>query len=330
MYTIVFKRIRNLTIGACTFLLLNACALESNTKVMYFAHSLPITHPVHRAILDMKESLVQKSDGQLQIKVFPDGQLGTEREVLELLQIGSISMTKVSAASLSNFAPDYQVTSIPYLFRDREHLFKVLEGEIGKELLLSSTEYLLRGLCFYDAGARSFYAKKNQIGSPEDLNGMKIRTMNDQMSVDMVNTLGGSATPMAYGELYTALQQNVVDGAENNIPSFVTSNHYEVCKYYTFDEHTMVPDVVVIGTRFWDTLNENEKIWLQEAADESVVKQKQYWEETVAENMKVLKQAQVQFLYPDKSEFSKMTTPLLERMMRDEKMKTVIEKIRSE
>ncbi len=330
MYNIALKRIHHITLWACAFLLLNACSLKSSTKVLYFAHSLPVTHPVHRAILDMKESLAQKSGGQLQIKVFPDGQLGTEREVLELLQIGSISMTKVSAASLSNFAPDYQVTSIPYLFRDSEHLFKVLEGEVGKELLMSSTEYLLRGLCFYDAGARSFYAKNNEIETPEDLDGMKIRTMNDQMSVDMVNTLGASATPMAYGELYTALQQNVVDGAENNIPSFVTSNHYEVCKFYTFDEHTMVPDVVVIGTRFWDTLNENEKVWLQEAADESVTKQKQYWKETVAENMKVLKEAQVQFLYPDKSGFSEKTAPLLDKMMQDEKMKAVIEKIRSE
>jgi tripartite ATP-independent transporter DctP family solute receptor len=239
-------------------------------------------------------------------------------------------MTKVSAASLSNFAPDYQVTSIPYLFRDREHLFAILEGTIGKELLLSSSEFLLRGLCFYDAGARSFYSKNNQIKSPVDLKGMKIRTMNDQMSVDMVNTLGGSATPMAYGELYTALQQNVVDGAENNIPSFVTSNHYEVCKYYSFDEHTMVPDVVVIGTRFWETLNDMEKIWVQEAADESVAKQKRYWEETVAENMKVLEKANVQFLYPDKSEFSKRAIPILENMMKDEKMRAIIEKIRSE
>ncbi|WP_243641639.1 TRAP transporter substrate-binding protein [Maribacter algicola] len=330
IHNIALKGIRTKILWVCTLLLLQSCALENNTKVLYFAHSLPVTHPVHRAIMDMKESLAQKSGGHLQIKVFPDGQLGTEREVLELLQIGSISMTKVSAASLSNFAPDYQLTSIPYLFRDSEHLFKVLEGEIGKELLMSSSEFLLRGLCFYDAGSRSFYAKNQQIESPADLEGMKIRTMNDQMSVDMVNTLGGSATPMAYGELYTALQQNVVDGAENNIPSFVTSNHYEVCKFYSFDEHTMVPDVVVIGTRFWDTLDNKEKVWLQEAANESVENQKKYWKETVAENMKVLKEANVEFLYPDKSEFSKIAAPIMEKMMEDEKMKALIEKIRSE
>ncbi|WP_282113014.1 TRAP transporter substrate-binding protein [Maribacter stanieri] len=314
----------------CFFFLLNSCAIDTDKKVLYFAHSLPTTHPVHKGIVTMKEGLEKKSNGKLEVKIFPDGQLGTEREVLELLQIGSVAMTKVSAASMSNFAPAYQVTSIPYLFRDRDHLFNVLEGDVGKELLESSSAYLLRGLCFYDAGARSFYAKKKPVKTPQDLDGMKIRTMNDQMSVDMVNTLGGSATPMAYGELYTALQQNVVDGAENNIPSFVTSNHYEVCKYYTFDEHTMVPDVVVIGTKFWDTLNEQEQAWLQEAADESVEKQKQYWKETVAENMVVLKKANVEFLYPDKTQFSIKVTPVLEKMMQDEKMKKVIEKILAE
>lgn len=331
----VFKKKALLGMGkapflVCACLLLSACVLESNKKVLYFAHSLPITHPVHKGIVDMKAALVEKSNGRLDIKIFPDGQLGSEREVLELLQIGSVAMTKVSAASMSNFAPSYQVTSIPYLFRDSEHLFQVLEGEVGQELLESSTQYLLRGLCFYDAGARSFYAKSKAVQSPEDLKGMKIRTMNDQMSVDMVNILGGSATPMAYGELYTALQQNVVDGAENNIPSFVTSNHYEVCKYYTFDEHTMVPDVVVIGTKFWDTLKDEEKKWLQEAADESVVKQKRYWKETVAENMEVLKRAQVEFSYPDKGPFLEKTAPLMERMMQDEGMKKVIEKIRAQ
>ncbi|MFS4466858.1 TRAP transporter substrate-binding protein [Maribacter sp. 2210JD10-5] len=310
-----------------TIMLLISCSGVKDGKVLYFAHSLPMSHPVHKGIVAMKESLEKKSEGKLQIKIFPDGQLGTEREVLELLQIGSIAMTKVSAASMSNFAPEYQVTNIPYLFRDRAHLFRVLEGDVGKKLLESGSEYLLRGLCFYDAGARSFYTKKEPVRTPADLDKMKIRTMNDEMSVNMVNALGGSATPMAYGELYTALQQNVVDGAENNIPSFVTSNHYEVCKYYTFDEHTMVPDVVVIGTKFWNRLNSEEKEWLRYAAKESVAKQKAYWEETVAENMKVLKKANVKFFYPDKNEFSEKSKPVLEKMMGNAEMKKVIEQI---
>ncbi len=309
--------------------LLSSCMVSKDRKILYFAHSLPTSHPVHKGILDMQRLLNENSGGKLQIKIFPDGQLGTEREVLELLQIGSVALTKVSAGSMSNFAPDYRVTSIPYLFRDSEHLFTVLEGEVGKQLLEGGSEYLLRGLCFYDAGSRSFYSKKKAINTPDDLKGMKIRVMNDQMAVDMVNTLGGSATPMAYGELYTALQQNVVDGAENNIPSFVTSNHYEVCKNYTFDQHTMVPDVVVVGTKFWNLLSDTEKKWLQSAADASVKSQRKYWKETVKKNMEVLKKANVQFIYPDKSEFSIKSRPVMERMMKDPKMKILIEKIKA-
>ncbi|WP_072764941.1 TRAP transporter substrate-binding protein [Arenibacter nanhaiticus] len=306
---------------------LSACSNIKEHKTLFFAHSLPVTHPVHKGILEMQKLLNEKSGGKLQIKIFPDGQLGSEREMLELLQIGSVAMTKVSAASMSNFAPEYRVFGVPYLFRDSEHLFSVLEGELGKKILEGGSEFLLRGLCFYDAGSRSFYTLDGFVKTPEDLKGKKIRVMNDQMSVQMVNTLGGSATPMAYGELYTALQQRVVDGAENNVPSFVTSNHYEICKYYTIDEHSMIPDVVVVGTKFWDTLSETEKGWLQAAADESVAKEKAYWKETVKENMEVLKKANVQIHYPDKSLFSEKSKPIMEELMKDPKMNTLIQKI---
>lgn len=314
-------------IGLIACLLLSSCSEITDHKTLLFAHSLPVTHPVHKGIMAMQEALNEKSGGKLQIKIFPDGQLGSEREVLELLQIGSIAMTKVSAAAMSSFAPEYRVLGVPYLFRDSEHLFGVLDGEIGKELLEGGSEFLLRGLCFYDAGSRSFYTMDGFIKTPEDLKGKKIRVMNDPMAVNAINYLGGSATPMAYGELYTALQQRVVDGAENNIPTFVTSNHYEVCKFYTVDEHSLVPDVVVVGTRFWDTLNETEKEWLQAAADDSVEKQKIFWDETIKENMKVMEKANVQIYYPDKSPFIEKTRPLLEELMKDPKMKKTIEQI---
>ncbi len=323
------KKYFSMVLVSFACLLILSCASVGNNKVLYFAHSLPTVHPVHKGILAMQESLNEKSGGKLQIKIFPDGQLGSEREALELLQIGSIAMTKVSASALSNFAPEYQITVIPYLFRDSEHLFANLEGEVGKQLLEGGTEYLLRGICFYDAGARSFYTKDRQIHSPDDLNGLKVRVQNDQMSVDMANTLGASATPMAFGELYTALQQNVVDGAENNIPSFVSSNHFEVCKYYIFDEHTMVPDVVIIGTKFWDRLSDEEKGWLEAAAKESVAKQKRFWAETVQENMKMLKEAGVEFIYPDKEPFVKKSRPVMQRLMENPSLKPLIEKINS-
>lgn len=306
-----------------------SCSEIKDKKVLYFAHSLPITHPVHTGILDFQRLLNEKSGGKLQLKIFPDGQLGSERETLELLQIGSVAMTKVSAATMSSFAPEYQVLSIPYIFRDSTHLFKVLEGKIGKEILAGGSEFLLRGLCYYDAGSRSFYAREKPIQAPEDLKGMKIRVMNDKLAVDMVGVLGGSATPMAYGELYTALQQKVVDGAENNIPSFVTSNHFEICKYYSFDEHTMVPDVVVMSTKFWENLSETERGWVQAAADESVAAEKIAWRKTVEENMKVLKAANVEFFYPDKKQFSDKTDALTQEMMKNPKLKSIIQQIKA-
>jgi len=325
--SVKLRKLFSLAIVAVLTSTLLSCSSTSDQKVLYFAHSLPTSHPVHKGILVMQEALNEKSGGKLQIKIFPDGQLGSERETIELLQIGSIAMTKVSAAALSNFAPEYQITVIPYLFRDSEHLFKNLEGEVGKQMLESGTEYLLRGVCFYDAGARSFYTKDRAVNSPDDLDGLKVRVQNDQMSVDMANTLGASATPMAFGELYTALQQNVVDGAENNIPSFVSSNHFEVCKYYIFDEHTMVPDVVIIGTKFWDLLSEEEKEWLDAAAKESVAKQKQFWQETVVENKKMLEEAGVEFIYPDKEPFVEKAKPIMERMRQNPKMKPIIDKV---
>lgn len=294
------------------FIGLFSCKELSKNKVMYLAHTLPQTHPVHKGILAFQKALAEKSGGKLTAKIFPDGQLGSEREVLELLQIGSVAVTKVSAATLSNFVPEYNVLGIPYLFRDKKHYFDVLEGEVGKSILEKGSKYWLRGLCYYDAGSRSFYTKNKAIRTPEDLKGLKIRVMNNQMAINMVNALGGSATPMAYGELYTAIQQGVVDGAENNPPSFVSSNHFEVSKYYTIDQHSSIPDVLIIGTKYWKKLSKQEQQWVQEAADESAQAEKEFWAISVAESMKKAKEAGVEIIIPDKSLFADKTAPVLE------------------
>jgi len=312
------------------FIGLLSCKKESDTKILNLAHNLPQSHPVHQGILAFQKSLAEKSAGKLKIKIFPDGQLGSEREALELLQIGSVAITKVSAATMSNFVPDYNVLGIPYLFRDKEHYFDVLEGDIGKALLEKGSKYWLRGLCFYDAGSRSFYTKNKAIRTPEDLKGLKIRVMNNQTSINMVNALGGSATPMAYGELYTAIQQGVVDGAENNPPSFVSSNHFEVSKYYTLDEHSSIPDVVLIGTKYWEKLSEQEKIWLQEAADESAQAQKKYWAASVAASMQKLKEAGVEVIHPKKSLFADKAKSVLEEIAKDELLKNLVTQIQAE
>ena len=309
---------------------LHSCKENSDVKTMYLAHTLPQTHPVHKGILEFKNALEQKSSGKMTIKIFPDGQLGSERETLELLQIGSVAVTKVSAATLSNFVPEYKILGIPYLFRNKEHMFSVLEGEVGKSILEKGEKFWLRGLCYYDAGSRSFYTSKKAIRTPEDLKGLKIRVMNNQMAINMVNALGGSATPMAYGELYTAIQQGVVDGAENNPPSFVSSNHYEVSKYYTLDQHSAVPDVLLISTKFWEKLNEEEKVWVQDAANESSQAQKKFWSESVAESMEVAKKAGVEIINPEKSVFQDKAKSVLEEFKNDNpEMAPLINKIKN-
>ena len=289
-----------------------SCLKDEKVKLLNLAHSLPRTHPVHQGILSFQSALDEKSGGTLKIKIFPDGQLGSEREVLELLQIGSVAITKVSAAIMSNFVPEYHVLGVPYLFRDKEHQFKVLEGAIGKSILEKGDQFWLRGLCYYDAGSRSFYTKSKAIRTPDDLKGLKIRVMNNQMSINMVNALGASATPMAYGELYTAIQQGVVDGAENNPPSFVSSNHYEVSKFYTLDQHSAVPDVLLISTKYWNKLSDKEQQWVQEAADESSQAQKQFWRESVEESMKKAAASGVEIIIPDKSLFADQSKSVLD------------------
>jgi tripartite ATP-independent transporter DctP family solute receptor len=309
---------------------LSSCQDLGGKKVVYLAHSLPTIHPVHKGMEVFAESLRTRSKGEMDVKIFPDGQLGSEREVLELLQIGSIAMTKVSAATMANFAPEYKVLGVPYLFRSKDHMFKVLEGSTGKDILEAGSDYLLKGLCFYDAGSRSFYTVEKPVKTPDDLAGMKIRVMNHQMSVDMVNEMGASATPMAYGELYSALEQGVVDGAENNPPSFVTSGHYEIAKYYTLDEHSSVPDVLVMGTEYWKTLNEQEQKWVMEAASESSQAQKVFWAENVAECMTKLAAAGVEIYKPEKSLFAESSKGVVAAFSQDPVMKTLVEAIQAQ
>ncbi len=298
---------------AALFLFLGCQDSSKNKKTIRLAHALSTSHPVHQGMVRLAELVDEKSKGKLEIAIFPSQQLGSEREALELLQIGSIGMTKVSSAALENFVPELRVYSLPYLFKDDEHIVNVLQGEVGRELLLAGEDYWLRGLTYYDAGQRSFYTKDRPIETPEDLEGMKIRVMESQMAVDMVRTLGGSPTPISWGELYTALQQGVVDGAENNPPSFLTSRHYEVAKYYSLDEHTMLPDLLLISTIQWNNLSEKEQKWIQEAADSSAVYQRKIWAEAEKEALETVQEAGVEIIYPDKEPFIEKTAPVYEQ-----------------
>jgi tripartite ATP-independent transporter DctP family solute receptor len=277
----------------------------------------------------MAQRANELSEGKLTIDIYPAEQLGSEQQCVELLQIGSLAITKVSAAVMESFVEDYKVFGLPYIFRSKEHAFKVFDGEIGQDLLLSTADKRLRGLCYYDAGSRSFYTIAKPIEHPDDLAGMKIRVMNSVTAVGMVRALGGSATPISWGELYTALQSGVVDGAENNPPSLYTSRHYEVCKYYSLDEHTTIPDVLVISQVVWDKLSEQEKEWIQQAADESAVLQRKLWAESEEESMAEVQKAGVQINRPDKQPFIDKVQPFLETYKDNEVIYSYIKRIQA-
>ncbi|WP_343211312.1 TRAP transporter substrate-binding protein [Aquimarina litoralis] len=305
-----------------------SCSTEKEIKILRLAHTLDTKHPVHKAMVILGEKLEKKSNGTLQVKLYPSGQLGAERECLELLQIGSLDITKVSAAVLENFITEYKVFSIPYLFRDRQHAFDVFDGAIGDEMLTKGDKFRLRGLTFYDAGSRSFYTKEKPISTPTDLEGLKIRVQKSNMAIAMVNSLGGSPTPISWGELYTALQQGVVDGAENNLPSFYTSKHYEICKYFSLDQHTSVPDVLLIGLDTWERLSEQEQKWLKEAARESTIEQRKLWAASEKESLDVITKAGVEIITPDKVPFQENTKSIQDMFSDRPEMVSLIQNIK--
>ena len=294
------------------FIFLTSCGKVQKIKILKLAHVLDVTHPVHKSMAFMAKRVSELSGRTMRVDIYPSGQLGAERDLIELLQIGSLAMTKVSTSPMEAFVPEMKIFSIPYIFRNDEHLWKVLRGVIGKKILLAGEPYYLRGLCYYDAGARSFYTKEVQIKTPADLKGLKIRVMKSKTAVEMVKALGGSATPISWGELYTALQQGVVDGAENNPPSFYLSKHYEVCKYYTLDEHTAIPDILIMSTHVWNELNPQQQKWLQQAVDESVVYERKLWKEASDHALEEVQKAGVVVLHPDKQPFRDAVKPLHE------------------
>jgi tripartite ATP-independent transporter DctP family solute receptor len=287
-------------------LVVSGCSKTSDTEpdvILKLGHSLPTAHPVHKAMVFMAQRVDEMSDGRMRVEVFPNEQLGTEKESIEALQLGYMAMTKISSAPMENFVEEMKIFGIPYLFRDAEHFWKTLNGSIGKELLLAGQSKRLRGLCYYDAGARSFYTKERKVQTPADLAGMKIRVQNSAMSMKLVSAMGGSPTPISWGELYTALDQGVVDGAENNSPSFRQSRHYEVCKYYILDEHTRLPDLLMIGVPVWNNLSPEQQNILQQAVDESVEYQRKIWTEAEQADLKAVEEAGIEVIYPDKAPF---------------------------
>lgn len=224
------------------------------------------------------ELVEEKTDGRIKVEVYDGGQLGDEKTVIEQVQFGAIDVTRTSISPLTEFDKKLSVLMLPYLYRDKEHMFTVLDGEIGDEFLKGLEEHNYVGLCWFDSGARSFYNSKKEVKSVEDLEGLKIRVQKSQIMMDLVQALGASPTPMAFSEVYSAIQTKVIDGAENNWPSYLSTSHYEVAKYFTVDEHTRVPELILMSKLTFDKLSAEDQKIIKEAAQEAAIVEREAWE----------------------------------------------------
>jgi tripartite ATP-independent transporter DctP family solute receptor len=315
------KAVSFLALGLLTGALLTAVALVpsiraaragggQNKTVLKLGHVLPPSHAVHIAMEFMAKRAAELSGGTVEIQVFAGGQLGSEPESIEQAQRGALAMVKTSAGALEGFVPEMAVFSMPFLFRDDEHYWNVLRGDIGKEILRAGDGKGMHGLCYYDSGSRSFYTLSKPILQPGDVKEMKLRVMSSKTAHNMITTLGGGPTPIPFGELYTALQQGMIDGAENNPPSYYSMRHYEVAKHYSLDEHSRVPDVVIFSKAIWDGLSPQARVWVQQAADESVTFQRKLWKEQTDEALAAVEKAGSKVYRPDKAPFVAAMAPM--------------------
>lgn len=279
-------------------------------RSLRLGHGLAPDHPVHLAMLHMADRLRALSGNTLDLQIFPSGMIGSEDECFKQAQNAQIEFAKCSAAVLDGSVPAFQVVGAPFLFRDTDHFWAVMNGEIGQKLLKDLDKMGLVGICYFDAGARSLYTTKKPVHSVADMKGMKIRTQKSSIAMKSMEALGASPTPISWGELYTALAQGTVDAAENNIPSFVTGRHFEVCKYFIFTEHQRVPDVLVMSKKIWDTLTEQQQGWIMQAAAEANAFQRKAWLESEKENQQIALDAKVEFITVDRAPFMELSKPI--------------------
>lgn len=238
------------------------------------------------------ELVEERSDGRIKIEVFPSAQLGDEKSVLEQVQLGAIEFTRINASPLAEFNDDFSVLGLPYVFESDEHLWSFLDSETGTALLDGLEKAKMKGLAYYDSGSRSFYSTK-PLKSIEDLKGLKIRVQQSKINIDLMDALGASATPMPYGEVFSALQTGVIDGAENNLPSLDSSNHYQEAKNHILDHHQRIPEVLLMSDATWDKLSEKDREIIKQAALDSVETQKEEWDKWEERSEQKLKDAGV-------------------------------------
>ena len=257
--------------------------------IFLYAENQTSDYPTTKGAERFASLVEERSGGRIRILVKCDAELGSESEVIRQMKYGGIAFARVSLSQLAEFVPEMNVLQMPYIYSSSDHMWRVLESDIGDEFLLMPQKYDLVGLAWYDAGARNFYSR-TPINRLEDIRGMNIRVQESEVMADMVSALGANPTKIVYSDVYSALERGIVDGAENNWPSYESMNHCSVAKYYTVDEHTRVPELQICSKHIWDRLDEEDKAIITNAARDSAIYERQLWAESEKRSRKIARQ----------------------------------------
>jgi tripartite ATP-independent transporter DctP family solute receptor len=279
------------------------------------------------AVKYMGQQLSKATNGRLTIKVFNNSALGSEKDTIEQTKLGALAMTRVNIAPMNNICPETIVPTMPFLFRSTEHMRKVLDGAIGEEILKSCEAQGFVGLAFYDSGARSLYTVKKPVHTIADAKGLKIRVQQSDLWVALLEAMGANATPMPFGEVYTALKTGLVDGAENNYPSYESSRHFEVARYYAKTEHSMAPEMLLFSKKVWDGLSPADQALIRKAAKDSVPYMRKLWDEREAKSLATVKAAGAEIIEVDKVSFRNAMKPVYNKFLRDPKLLDLVKRI---
>jgi tripartite ATP-independent transporter DctP family solute receptor len=301
----------------------------SAQTVLRSADTHPDGYPTVEAVKYMGELIKERTGGRYSVEVYHSSQLGEEKDTIEQTQTGVLDLNRVSMGPFNGVVPETQIPSLPYIFRSVDHMRHVMDGPIGAEILKAFEAHNLIGLAFYDSGARSFYNSKHPIASMADLQGMKFRVIQSDVFVDMVNALGANATPMAYGEVYSALETGVIDGAENNWPSYESAKHYEVAKFYSLDQHQIVPEVLVMSKASWDKLTPEDQAIVRQAAKDSVAKMRELWDAQEVKSRQLVEAAGTKVNELDKQPFIDAMKPVYEKYVKTPELKELVARIQA-
>ena len=310
------------TLIAGALMSLSAQAIEFRSSDIH-----PDDYPTVLAVRHMGEELNRLSGGKHSIKVFAKSALGGEKDTIEQTKLGALAMTRVNVAPMNNICPATMVPTMPFLFRSTEHMRKVLDGAIGEEILKDCEAQGFVGLAFYDSGARSIYTVKKPIKTLADAKGLKVRVQQSDLWVSLLEAMGANATPMPYGEVYTALKTGLVDAAENNYPSYESSRHFEVAKYYNKTEHSMAPEILLFSKKVWDTLSADDQKNIRAAAKESVSYMRKLWDEREAKSLAIVKAGGAEVLDVDKASFQAAMKPVYDKFIKDPKLQDMVKRI---